>query len=118
MTSCITAIKLHQTHLPPNQTQRPTSPDITTGSADLQDCTGRLTIHPLMSNHLPLLITFSIHHKTKTTRFHFTKTITNYQKANRTSFKRYVENLISYRTQITNVHEANKHFIKAILDAD
>ena len=69
-------------HLPPNQTQQPTLPDITTASADLHDCTSWQTIHSLTSDHLPLLITLSIHHKTKTTCSHFTKTITNYQKAN------------------------------------
>ena len=42
------------------------------------------TIHSLTSNHLPLL-TVSMQHKTKRTCFHFTKTITNYQKADWTS---------------------------------
>ena len=39
-----------------NQTQHPTSPDITTVSADLHDCTSWQTIHSLTSDHLPLLI--------------------------------------------------------------
>ena len=69
------------TCLPHNQTQQPTSPDITTASADLHDCTSWQTIPSLTSNHLPLFTTLSIHHKTKTTHSHFTKTITNYQKA-------------------------------------
>ena len=69
------------THLPPNQTQLSISSDITTASADLHDCTSWKTIHSLTSDHLPLLTTLSIHHKTKTTRSHFTKIITNYQKA-------------------------------------
>ena len=34
------------------------------------------------------------------------------------SFKQHVENLISCRPQSTNVHEANKHLSKAILDVD
>ena len=34
-------------------------------------------IHSLTSDHLPLLTTLTIHHKTKTTHSHFTKTITN-----------------------------------------
>ena len=58
---------------PPNQTQQPTSPDITTASADLHDCTHWQTIHSLTSDHLPLLTKLSIHHKTKTTHSHFTK---------------------------------------------
>ena len=95
-----------------------TSPDITTASADLHDCTSWKTIHSPTLDHLPLLTTLSIHHKTKTTRSHFTKTITNYQKANWTSFKQHVKNLIPCRPHRTNVHEANKHLIKAILDAD
>ena len=74
------------TCLPPIQTQQPTSPDITTASADLHDCTSWQSIHSLTSGHLPLLTTLSIHHKTKTTRIHFTKTITNYQKADWKSF--------------------------------
>ena len=61
------------TQLPPNQTQQPTSPDIITASADLHDCTSWQTIHSLTSNHLLLLTTLSIHHKTKTTCCHFTK---------------------------------------------
>ena len=101
----------------PSNTQ-PTSPDITTALIDLHDCTTWQTIHSLTSGHLPLLTTLSIHHKTKTTCSHFTKTITNYQKANWTSFKQHVKNLISCRSHSTNVHEANKHLIKAILDAD
>ena len=106
------------TCLSPNQTQQPTSPDITIASADLHDCTSSQTNYSLTSNHLPLLTTFSIHHKTKTTRSHFIKTITNYQKANWTSFKQNDENLISCRPHSTNVHERIKHLIKAILDAD
>ena len=49
---------------------------------------------------------------------HFTKTITNYQKADWTSFKQHVENIISCRSHSTNVHKVNKHLIKAILNAD
>ena len=41
-----------------------------------------------------------------------------YQKADWTSFKQHVENLISYRPHNTNVHEANKHLSKAILDTN
>ena len=84
------------TRLPSNQKQQPTLPDITTASADLHDYTSWQTIHSPTS--LSLLTTLSIHHKTKTTRFHCTKTIKNYQKADWTSFKQRVENLISYRT--------------------
>ena len=69
------------TRLPTIQTQQPTSSDINTASANLHHCTSWQTIYSLTSDHLPLLITFSIHHKTKTIRFHFTKTITNNQKA-------------------------------------
>ena len=106
------------TCLPPNQTQQPTSPDITTALANLHNCTRWLTLHSHTSDCLPLLTTLSIHHKTKTTHSHFTKTITNYQKANWTLFKQHVENTISCRPHSTNVHETNKHLIKAILDAD
>ena len=113
----ITLNTKHSNMFIPNQTQQPTSPDITTASADLHDCTCRQTIHPLTSDHLPLLTTLSIHHKTKTTCSHFTKTLKNYQMANWASFK-HVEDLISCRPHSTNVHEANKHLIKAILDAD
>ena len=67
--------------LPPNQTQQSTSPDMTTALVDLHDCTSWQTIHSLTSDQLPLLTTLSLHHKTTTTRFYFTKTITNYQKA-------------------------------------
>ena len=104
------------THLPPNQTQS-TSPEMTT-ALDLHDCTSWQTIHSLTFDHLPLLTTLSIQHKTKTTHSHFTKTITNYQKTNWTSLKQHVENLIFSRPHITNVNEANKHFIKELLDAD
>ena len=104
--------------LSPNQTQQPTSPDITTASADLHDCTSWQTIHSLKSDHLFLLTTLTIHHKTKTTHSHFIKTITNYQKADWTLFKQHVENLTFYRPHNTNVNEANKNLIKAILDAD
>ena len=100
------------THLPSNQTQQPTSPDITTASADLHDCTGWQTIHSLTSDHLPLLTTLNIHHKTKTTCSHFAKTITNYQNTDWTSFK-HVENLIFCRLHSANVHKANKHLINA-----
>ena len=106
------------TRLPPNQTQQPTSPDITTASADLHDCTSWHTIHYLTSDHLPSLTTRSIHHKTKTTCSHFTKTVTNYQKAIWISFKQHVENPISCRPHSTNVSKANKHLVKVILDAD
>ena len=34
------------TCLPPNQSQQPTLPDITTGSADLHDCACWQTLHP------------------------------------------------------------------------
>ena len=71
------------TRLPSNQIQQPTSSDVITASADLDDCTSSQTIHFLTSD----LTTLIIHHKTKTTRFHFTKTITNYQKADWKSFK-------------------------------
>ena len=64
------------TCLPLNQTQQPTSPEISTASGDLHCCTSWQTIHSLTSNHLPLFITLSIHTNTKTTCFHFTKTIT------------------------------------------
>ena len=94
------------THLPSSQTQQPTSPDIITASADLHDCTCWQTIFSLTSNHLPLLTTLSINHKTKTIHFHFTKTIINYQKADWTSFKQPIESLIPYRPHSTNVHEA------------
>ena len=79
-----------QTCLSPNQTHWPTLPDITIASADLHDCTSWQTIHSLTSDHLFLLTTLSIHHKTKTTHSHFTKTTTNYQKANWTSFKQHL----------------------------
>ena len=65
-----------------------------------------------MSDNLLLLTILSIHHKTKTTPSQFTKTIEN----QRTSFKQHVEDL-TYKHHPTNVHEANKHFTKAILDA-
>ena len=55
------------TRLPPNQTQQPTSPDITTASANLHDHTSWQTVHSLTSDHLPLLTTISIHNQTKTT---------------------------------------------------
>ena len=48
------------TCLSPNQTQQPTSPDITTASADLHDCTSWQTIHFLTSDHLPLLTTLTL----------------------------------------------------------
>ena len=106
------------TRLPPNQAQQPTLPNITTASADLHDYTNWGTIQSLTSDHLPLLITLSIHYKTKTTRSHFTKTIAIYQKEDLTSFKQHVEKLIFCRPHSTNVHEANKHLIKAFLDGD
>ena len=96
------------TRLPPNQTQQPAS----------ADCTSWRTIHSLTSDYLPLLTTHIIHYKTKTTHSHFTKTITNYQKADWTSFKQHVEKLISCKLHSTSVHVANKHFIEAILDAN
>ena len=37
--------------------QQPNSPDITTASADLHDCTSSQTIHSLTSSHLPLFTT-------------------------------------------------------------
>ena len=55
------------TCLPPNQTKQPTSPDITTVSADLHNCTSWQTTHSLTSDHLPLLApsdqndSFSLH---------------------------------------------------------
>ena len=106
------------TRLPPNQTQQLTSPDITSASTDLHHCTYWQTIHSLTYDYLLLFTTLSIQHKTKTTHFHFTKTITNYQKANWTLFKQHVEDLISHRPHSTNVHEANKCFTKAIMDAN
>ena len=39
------------THLPPNQTQQPTSPEITTALADLHDCTSWQIIHFLTSDY-------------------------------------------------------------------
>ena len=63
------------THLPPNQTQQLTSPDIITASADLHNCTSWQTIHSLTSDHQPLLITLSITSHDQTTSFYFTKTI-------------------------------------------
>ena len=106
------------TLLAPYKTQQPTLSDVTTPSSDLHDCTSWQTIHSLTLDYLPLLNTLSIHHKTKTVRSHFTKTITNYQKADWTSFKQHVENLISCRHDRINVYEANKHLIKEILNAD
>ena len=100
------------TRLSPNQTQQLTSPDITTASADLHYCISWQTIHSLTFDYLPLLTTFNMHHKTKTTHSHFTKTITNYQKPDWTLFKQHIENLISHRPH------KHKHLIKAILDAD
>ena len=55
----ITLNKNTSTCLPPNQTQQPTSPDITTASADSHNCTSWQTIHSLTPNHLPLLIILS-----------------------------------------------------------
>ena len=75
----ITLNKNTPTCLPPNQTQQPTVPNITTVPADLHDCTNWQTIHSLTSNHLPLHTTLSKNYKTNS---HFTETITNYQKAN------------------------------------
>ena len=46
----ITLNKNTPTHLPPNQTQQPTLPDITTASEDLDDCTSWQTIHSLTSD--------------------------------------------------------------------
>ena len=113
------------THLPSNQTQQPTSSNITTASADWHDCTSWQIIHPLTSDHLPLLTTFNTHHKTKTTRSHFTKTITNNQKADWTSFKQHVEKLISCRhskhhhqvhsklhQKMTSIHSIQWHTLK------
>ena len=55
---------------------------------------------------------------TKITPSHFAKTIMHYQKVNWTSSKQYAKDLISNRTHPTNVHEVNKHPIKAILNAN
>ena len=44
----------------------------------------------------------------KTSPSHFTKTITNYQKADWTSLKQHVENLISHIPNPTNIYVANK----------
>ena len=89
----------------PNQTQQPTSPEIT-ASSDLRDCIGWKTIPTLTSDHLFLLATLSIHHNTKETPSHFTETITNYQKFNWALFKHYVEDLIFHRPHSTNVYKA------------
>ena len=51
----ITLNKNTPTPLSPNQTQQLTSPDITTTSANLHNCTSWQTIHSLISDHLPLL---------------------------------------------------------------
>ena len=75
------------------------------------------TISSLASDHY-CYSSPSVHHKTKTTPSYFTKTITNYQKSIWTSFKHHIKDLIFYRPHSTNVHEANKHFVEAILDAD
>ena len=96
------------TRLQLNQTQQPTSSGSTTASTDLHYCTSWQTIHSFTSDHSTLITTLSIYHKTKTAHSHFTKTITNYQKADWISFK-HVENLISCRPHSTNVLEANKY---------
>ena len=94
--------------------QQPTS-DIATVSAYLHKYTSWQTIHSLTFDHLSLLTTLSVHHKIKTTRFHFTKTI----KTIKRPIGQHVEHLIFYRLHSVNVHGANKHLlIKAILYAD
>ena len=49
----------------------------------------------------------AMHHKTKTTPSHFTKTKTSYQKFNWTSFKHHIEDFIFYRPHFTNVHKVS-----------
>ena len=49
--------------------------------------------------------------------FSLTKTITNCQKANWTSFEHF-EDFTSYQPHSTNVHEINKHLIKTIFNVD
>ena len=89
------------TYLPPNQTQQPTLPDITTTSADLHAGRPSTFSHPI-----PYLYLSPSIYITRPTCFHFTKTITNCKKADWTSFKQHVENLICYRPHSTNVHFA------------
>ena len=59
------------------------------------------TVPSLASDNLLLLSVFSIRRKTKTMLSHFTKTITNYQISNWTSFKHHVEDLIFHRPHFT-----------------
>ena len=100
------------THLTPKQTQQPTSPDITTASDDLHDCTSWQAIHSLTFYYLANLTILIIHHKTKTTLSYFTKTITKLPIG-------YHLNMLKISSpQTPHVHEANKHHVKAILDAE
>ena len=55
-----------------------------------------------------------MYHKTKTTRSLFTKTITNYQKVDWTSFKQHVKDFISFRQHSTNHTHSPIHIHKLI----
>ena len=96
--------------------QQTTSPDITTISTTLYNRTTWHTIHPLNSDHLPIITTINTRIKYKLQQNRHT--FTNYRKANWTQFTTDIEAAFSDIQPPPDIHTANTIFTNIILHAD
>ena len=103
------------TRIPPNTSQQPTSPDITTISSNLATFTTWQTTTALSSDHLSIFITINTKVSTlpKTNRCY-----TNYRKANWPEFTTAIDNTLLDSPTPNNVHIGNTILTNAILMAD
>lgn len=104
------------TRLPSQNSQQPTSPDITCISSNLADSTTWKTKTALTSDHLPIIIT--INTKSNFRLKSSNTTFTNYKKANWDKYTNEIELALRDTETPDNIHYANKFLTNVILLAD
>ena len=104
------------TRVPANNNQQPTSPDITTVTAELHRRCKWETITALTSDHLPIRTT--INTKSNFRIVQHRHTYTNYNKADWSKFTEEIELNLHNIPDPTNVHAANRIITNLIKSAD
>ena len=104
------------TRLPFNPNQQHTSPDITTTDTTISTNLTWQTLIALNFDHLPILVTFKNKYKISTTKPF--RTLTNYKKANRPQFTKYIEHTLKNTPLHEDPHTTNHLITNAILTSD
>ncbi len=91
-----------------------TAPDISIASSNLIPTTNWTTENKMSSDHQPIIISLTAEFSCSNSR---PGTYINFSKANWPEFQSFTENIFMNSREVTNVHQAEKHFRKTLQNA-